>query len=139
MAVYGPTNIIIKVDDSGGVLRTMTPYILTINDVSIEAVMEESQSFGDAWRESLATGVRFMADINLGGLYDDTAATGPDVVFKGVASSPTEATRTFEITYGGTKTTSVETLIQKYSRKPDRNGLTKYDVTLRPTGAVTET
>ncbi|HXG69523.1 MAG TPA: hypothetical protein VNJ04_02810 [Gemmatimonadaceae bacterium] len=138
MANYGPTNIIIKVDDADGMLRTMTPYILSINDVSIEAVMEETNAFGDAWRESLATGVRFMSDINLGGLFDDVAL-GPDIVFSGVASGPSATTRTFEITYGGTKVTSVETLIQKYSRKPDRNALTKFDATLRPTGIVVET
>lgn len=138
MANYGPSSIIVQVDDSAGVLRVMTPYILSINDISIEAVMEETQSFGDAWRESLAVGVRFMGDIVLGGLFDDAASTGPDAIFIGVATGPTVATRTFSIAYGGTKTTSVETLIQKYVRKPDRNALTKFEATLRPTGAVTE-
>lgn len=137
MANYGPNSLQIQVDDSGGVLRNMTAYILTINDVSVEAVMEETQAFGKAWKESLATGVRFMAPIVLGGLYDDVA-NGPDAVFVGVASGPAAATRTFQVTYGAAKSTSVETLVAKYVRKPDRNALTKFEATLQPTGTVTE-
>lgn len=137
MSNYGPSSLVIMVDDSGGTPRNMTAFILTINDVSVEAVMEETQAFGKAWKESLATGVRFLQPIVLGGLYDDVA-NGPDAVFVGVASGPSATTRTFAVTYGGAKSTSVETLISKYSRKPDRNALLKFEATLQPTGTVTE-
>lgn len=138
MANYGPANIAISFDDSGGTLRVITPFILSINDIAVEAALEETQAFGKSWRESLATGIRFMADIVMGGLFDDTTVTGPDVVFKGVASAPSTATRTFTIGYGAALTTTVETVLFKYVRKPDRNGLTKFEASARPTGAVTE-
>ncbi len=49
------------------------------------------------------------------------------------------ATRTLKITWGSTKTTSVETIIVGYDRIAQVGKLTEYEVTLRPTGAVTET
>src|SRR5438045_9625531 len=109
MANYGPTSLAITFDDSGGTPRVMTPYILTVNDVSVEAALEETQAFGKAWRESLATGIRFMQDIVLGGLFDDTAATGPDAVFNAPAPTPATATRSLLIGYGGPTTWTVET------------------------------
>ena len=72
-------------------------------------------------------------DIELTGFYDDTATTGPDAVF----NAPGE-TRTLKITWGGTKTSSVETIIAGYQRQAAVKESTKYTVTLKPTGAVTE-
>lgn len=138
MAKYGSPSVVIAFDDSGGTPQTMTQYVTDINDVNIEAVMEESHTFGDSWFESLATGLRKMADLKLKGFYDDTATTGPDAIFNAVCSGPSVSSRTLTITYGGTKTTSVECVIQGYKRMLDRGKLHKYEVTLQPTGAVTE-
>lgn len=138
MSNFGPADLILKFDDSGGTLRTITPYIMTINGFDVEAVMEETTAFGKSWRESKATGIRMVANIVLGGNFDDTAVDGPDVVFKGVASGPSSATRSFEITYGSTLKSACETTLQKYSRKPGKQ-LTKFEATLEPFGAVTET
>jgi len=46
--------------------------------------------------------------------------------------------KTLLITWGGSKTTSVATHLIAYTRKADRNGLTKWSAKLQPTGAVTE-
>jgi len=138
MAKYGSNSIIVAVDNSGGSVVTMTSYITEINTIDVEAMLEESHSFGDAWFESLATGVRKASDLVLGGFYDDTSSTGPDVIFNAVASGPTASTRTVTITFGGSKTVSFEALITKYSRTASRNELTKFEVTLTPTGTVTE-
>jgi hypothetical protein len=117
----------------------MTQHIRAINGVVIEAVLAESHSFGDQWFESLATGLRRMNEVELSGFYDDTASTGPDAIFNAVASGPGEATRTLKLTWGGTKTTSVETLIRNYERRASVGNLTEFTVRLQPTGAVTET
>jgi hypothetical protein len=138
VAKYGSNSVTIEFDNSGGTLQNMTQYVTAINSVDIEAVLEESHSFGDSWFESLATGLRKMGDVTLSGFYDDTASTGPDAIFGAVVDAPATATRTLKVTWGGTKTTTVETLIMKYSRKAVRNEVTKFEVTLRPTGAVTE-
>lgn len=139
-----PAEIKIEVDDSGGVLRDMSQFVLTLGDFTIEQLLEEKHSFGDSWEESLPIGIGRVADFDIGGLYDDTAAAsgGPDALLRITAPDlPSTATRTVKVTWkttGGTKSTSVECYRQKYSTSPDRNGLTKFKATLRPTGATTE-
>jgi len=138
LAKYGSNSVTINVDNSGGTPLDMTQHTLDINDVEIESILEESHSFGDSWFESLATGVKRMAPIVQGGLYDDTSSSGPDAMYVTTASGPSQATRTWQCVYGSTKSTSVEVLIAKYGRKLGRAALHKYSVTLQPTGAVTE-
>lgn len=139
MAKYGSNSLVIEIDSTeGGSLTDISQYITDIDGVEVEALLQESHSFGDAWFEQLATGIRRMNPITLGGFYDDTASTGPNAIFVNVQDSPADQTRTFKITWGGTKTTTVEVWIQKYRRAPVRNELTRFQVTLVPTGSVTE-
>ena len=138
MAKYGSVNAKVEFDLVGGTLQDMSLYITSVGGIEIEALTEESTPFTTAWATALATGNFKMADVELEGYYDDTATTGPDVVFNVLSNGPAAVTRTLKITYGSTKTTSVETLIVKYARTLARNGITKFKVTLRPTGAITE-
>jgi hypothetical protein len=133
VAKYGSDDTRIDVDNSGGTLQNMTAYITEVNGFGVEAVLEESTPFGVAWEESLYSGVKMVADIELTGFYDDTASTGPDVIFNALGE-----TRTVKITWGSTKTSSVEAIIRKYERIAKVKETTKYKVTLKPTGAVTE-
>lgn len=140
MAKYGSNSIVVEYDNSGGTLQDITQHVLELSSVDIEIVLEESHAFGDSWVESLAVGLRKLADITLKGMYDDAASPAPDALFQGaIPTGPASATRTLKITFGGTKTVSVETHVMKYSRQPKRGEITKYEVVLRPTGAVTET
>ena len=129
MAKYGSNSIIVAVDNSSGTPVTMTNYVTTINAVSVEALLQETTAFGDAWQEQLSTGMRRAEPIVLGGLYDDTSTTGPDAIFNDVAIT---------ITWGGSKTTACEAIITNYTRTATRGELTAYEVTLTPTGTVTE-
>lgn len=139
MAKYGSNSLVIQIDSTeGGSLVDISQYILTIGGVEVEAILQESHSFGDSWFEMLATGLRKMNPVVLGGFYDDTATTGPDAIFKNVQDSPADGTRTLVITWGGSKTTTVEVWIQKYARRAVRNELTAFEVTLQPTGSVAE-
>ena len=138
MAKYGSNSLAISVDNSSGAAQVMTSYITEVSGVEVEALLEESHSFGDAWFESLATGVRKGSDIELSGFFDDASSTGPDAIFNDVADGPADSTRTITITWGGSKTTSCETIISKYTRTAVRNELTKFSVTLTPTGTITE-
>jgi hypothetical protein len=137
MAKYGPGDIIVSFDNSGGTPQTMTQYVTEIGDVSIEAMFEESQSFGDTWKEKLPIGLREMGDFTLSGFYDDTASTGPDAIFNAPAATVTVSTRTLALTFGGSKVLTQECYIKKYTRKPTRNGLTRYTVELTASGAPT--
>jgi hypothetical protein len=141
MANSTPAGIVIEYDNSGGTLVDITQHVLTINDIDIESIHEEKHTFGDSWEETLAIGIAKMMPIELTGLYDDTATTGPDALFAGRAPETTStATRTFRITWNSTpKRTAVETYLKIYGRKADRNALSKYKAVLQPTGTVTET
>lgn len=138
MAKYGPASITVEYDNSGGTPVDISQHVLTINDVDVEELLEEVHSFGDDWEESLPIGIGRMAPITLGGIYDD-AADGPDDLFADrIPEGPAANTRTLTITWGGSKTTSVETFLQMFKRQAARDGLTKFEVTLQPTADVTE-
>jgi hypothetical protein len=134
-----PVDIKVEYDNSSGTPVDITQYVLTLNGVEIEQVLEEVRAFGSAWQKYLSIGVGKIAAIVLGGIWDDTATTGPDALFANrIPELPSIATRTLTITWFGTKTTEVETLLQKYKRTPDKNALTKYEVTLQPSDEATE-
>ncbi len=134
MANYGPADFKITYDSTD-----ITQYVMTINDVSVEQAVEEVHSLGDAWEEYLNVGVGKIGAIELGGLYDDTASTGPDALFKiTTPAGPATAGKVLVITWGGSKTTTVTVFKTKYTRKADRNGITKYTATLQPSGQPTE-
>ena len=138
MAKYSSASAKVEFDLVGGTLQDMSPYVTDINGVDIESITEESTPFTVAWQAHLPVGIFKMADVVIGGFYDDAATTGPDVVFNALSNGPAASTRTLKITYGASKSTSVETWIVKMSRKLVRNGLTRFEVTLRPTGTVSE-
>lgn len=139
MANSTPAGIVVEYDNAGGSLVDITQYVQTINDIDVESITEEVHSLGDSWEETKPIGVGRVAPIELGGLYDDQATTGPDALLAGRApETPATATRTLKITWKSGKTTSVETYLGLYRRSADRNGLTKYLARLMPTGAVTE-
>ena len=133
MANYGPDDLVISCDDSGGTPRPITSYIRPIGGFKIEQLLQESHSFGDTWFESLLVGIQRGQDLTLGGLYDDAATTGPDVVFKTMTGS-----RTVVLTWGSTKTSTFEAWVISYERLGRLNELTMFEVVLRPTGSVVE-
>lgn len=139
MANYGPASLKIEYDNSGGTLVDITAYVLSINSIDVEQILEEVRPFGQSWDKFLPIGVGKVPPVELSGLFDDTAAVAPDALFANrIPEAPSVNTRTLKVSWGGTKTTSVETHLVSYKRAADKQGLTKYTVSLQPTGAVTE-
>jgi hypothetical protein len=136
MANYGPDDFSIEIDTTtGGSLSSgFRQYVREINGLKIEAVLQESHSFGDVWFESLWTGIKKGNDVTIRGFYDDTASTGPNAIFAGGEGTQ----RSVVLTWGSTKTSSFEALILSYDRMPKLNELTMFEVVLRPTGTITE-
>lgn len=134
MATYSSVSVTVAVDDSGGSVQTFTTYVRAIGSLSIEQVVQESTVFGSTWSAFLATGIKKMAAITLGGFYDDAATTSPYVLFNAFGV----ATRTVTLTMGGGKSVSFEAFVQKFERLPKLSAMTEYQVTLQPTGTVTE-
>lgn len=132
MAKYGPDDLVISVDDSGGTPVDVTAFIDEQTEAVIEAIIEESHAFGKAWVEQLFTGIKRMSEIGFTGFYDDAAANF-DAIFVGIGG-----TRTVVLTWGGSKTTTFEAIITKYARNAQRNSSTRATASLMPTGTVTE-
>lgn len=131
---YGSDDVQIEIDNSGGTLTDITAYVTAIGGVEIEALTEETTPFGVTNPTHGAVGMTEMAEIDIEGFYDDAASPAPDALFGGGLG----ATRTLTITWGGSKTTSVEVIIKKYVRTATVRELHKYVATVLPTGAITE-
>lgn len=133
MTKYGSDDLVIMFDNTGSTPVDMTQYILEMNGIDIEAIIEEAHTFGDSWVEQLFSGLKRANEITFKGFYDDTVTVGPDVIFNAIGD-----TRTLTITWGGSKTTGMDTVIKNYRRLPARGETHKFEVVLSPTGAVNE-
>ncbi len=134
MAKYGSADLKIEFDNSSGDLQNVSNYIDEVNDVDIEAMLQESHAFGDSWVEQFFTGIKRVGDITLGGFYDDTVTVGPDALFIAIGDS-----RELKFSWdGSSKNTLFNTIIKNYTRTPSRGELTRFSVTLAVTGSVSE-
>lgn len=134
-----PAGITVSYDDSGGTPVDITAHCKEINEFTVEQILENARAYGSAWEAFKAIGIGKVGLIELKGDYDDTSSTGPNALFAGrIPESPATASRTLTFAWGTGETSSVETRLVKYVRTPMREGLTKWGVTLQPTGAVTE-
>lgn len=81
-----------KIDDSAGVLQTLTSYVdsIEINNTSDTA---ETTTMGAEAKTYLSG--QTDGTISVSGKYDSTASTGPDVVLNGLLGK--ETTSTFEV------------------------------------------
>jgi hypothetical protein len=127
-------------DDAIGSPVDITQHVITINDIDVENILEQTDPFGVAAEEHTPSGKYRVAPIEIGGLFE-TAAGGPDELFADrQGEGPTAVTRTFRIVWITGRESAVETHLGMYKRTPNReNGLTRYSVTLQPTGTITET
>lgn len=113
--------------------QTMTSYGTQIDGVEIDTKSVDTTPFGATFATYVGSGVKRLKPIKITGFYDDTLTTGPDVIFNTVGTAAT-----LVIGYGNSKTSSVSALVTAYSRKPKVDDLTMYEVTLQPSGSVTE-
>lgn len=135
MAKYSSVNLTLTF---GG--TAMTAYIDEIDPYVVEALIEDGRPFGSAWPVKIPVGEYEIPDISVGGFYDDTAVSGPDVKF-GVGAMPTgpaSASASLVITWGGTKTTTVSCFISRYERIASKNKITRFKARLTFTGQSVE-
>ena len=128
----------IKVTTSSatGSFHDLAQYITDFSGLEILADLVESHTFGDAWVEQSYTGFKRVGDITLSGFYDDVAASGPHAIFG--QSSDLGAERVMKINLGTTNAyPKFDFLVASYKRMPTRGELTRYEVVIKPTGALT--
>ena len=128
MAQYGPDDFAITL---GG--HTFEEYVDTIDGLTIEAIIEDSNTFGDTWTEQLYSGLRRGQPVTIGGFYND-ASNSVSPKFNGNEGT----TIAIVITWGGSRTSSFSAVLQSWTRTAVREGTTRYTATLVPTGAVSE-
>jgi hypothetical protein len=130
MAKSTPADIVVSYDAANGVLQDISQYVQTLGGIELENLIEETHTFGDSYEESTPVGIARWAQIEIGGPNDLFNAALP--------TGPNDATRTLTVEWGGNASTSVETILIKYTRVPDRSALTKFSATLQPVGTPTE-
>jgi hypothetical protein len=128
MAKYSFVNLSFTV---GG--TEMKSYITTFGGVDLTAILEEITAMGDSWTAQVYCGLKQGSDITVGGVYDDTASTGPDAKFNTLGT-----TVAIVITWGGTKTTSFSAIVKGYKRASAKGQMTHFEAVLTPTGTITE-
>jgi len=133
---HGSAEVTITLDDSGGSARTLTSYILTMGALKVTSHTQPSTAYGDSWDKVLLTGVQRGEPIQFSGFFDDTATTGPHVVFQ-PDSSPQASTRTLTVVVGNSKSFSCEGYVTDYAVIGKVGALTEFQATYMPTGTVT--
>ena len=138
MALRDGTAFIFSITTASGttVLINLSGYVDTFNGFKINAPTQETHGFGDAWVEHTFVGVRNIEPQTVGGFYNDVAASGPHVLF-GTTSVGQE--REVELAFDSASGEIVhyDVIIKDYSIMPVRNELTRFEVTLQPTGSYT--
>lgn len=132
MSKYSSVDFGIEITNSTGVSKDLSSYIDTVNELNIEALLQEGHAFGDAWVKQLFTGVKQGQDVTVEGFYDDVT-DGPHEILQGIGD-----TRTVIVKWGGGKKSTFDVVIKNYVRKPVRGELTRFSCTLTPTGEITE-
>lgn len=134
---HSSSEITISYDDGpGGTLRAITPYITSMSGIKITSNMQKSTAFGDTIEKMLPTGLQIFAQITLTGFFDDTATTGPHVVFLTPDTNPQGATRTLTIVIGNSKTWTGEGFLVSYEVLGKNGALTEFAAVLQQnTGA----
>ena len=137
MGKFGSASVKISLTSASNTttLHDISQYVDEFNGVEIEALLQNSHAFGDAWEESLHVGVSKINPLTLSGFYDDAAATGPHALFG--QTSQLGKKRTVEVDFGASDIVASTVVISKYARSAKRGELTRYQVELQPSGAPT--
>lgn len=129
---HGSAEITISYDDSpGGSLRAITPYVTSFGGIKITSNMQKSTYFGATIEQMLPTGLSTIAQITVGGFFDDTATVGPHIVFIAPDTSPQSATRTLTVVIGNSKTWTSEGFLVSYEVLGKNGNLTEYAAVLQ--------
>ncbi len=139
MGTYNWSNVKIEIDKADGSLIDISQYVTAINGFKRNAPTVELTPANQANAKHIFGGLLSCDEVQLTGVFDDTATSGPDAVFIDLGCIATAGgTRTLKLTQGGTKYSQVEVIITGYDRNPQKGQPTMYTASVQPTGAVTE-
>lgn len=130
MAKYGAPDLGITVKKGAAAAVDISESVDTINELNIEALIQDTTGFGQDWVENTAVGVKRGNPLTVEGFYDD--ATGSAASELDAVGETVEVT----ITWGGSNTSTFNAIITSYVKRPVKNELHRYACTLTPTGEV---
>ena len=129
-------NTVVKIDNAGGTLVDLTAYIDTISAIGKEVTQLDVTAFSDTAERVLA-GIESGQEFTISGNFDDTAATGPDVVL----SARVGTTHSWEYypigTTSGRRKFSGEALCVRYTVSAGVKDAVKYECVFKQDGAST--
>jgi hypothetical protein len=128
---------VFKIDNSAGTLQTLSAY-LDQWSISNSVDMADTTTMNSEVKTYLSG--QSDATISISGLYDSTAATGPDVTLNGLVGL--EATSTFELgpegsASGKTRYTG-ECFLTGYQITDSAGDAVKFTADFQVTGAITK-
>lgn len=129
---------VFKIDNAAGTLQTLTAYI---DQWSINQTVDtaETTTMGSEVKTYLSG--QSDGTISVSGLYDSTAATGPDVVLSGLIGL--ETTSTYELGPEGSSAGKIkytgECFLTGYEITAAKGDAVKFTADFQLTGAVTKT
>lgn len=138
MARYGGDVVNYKVTTTSATAayRDISQQVLEFSGIDLEAILEQGHTFGDAWEESAYTGMRKINEITMTTFWDDDTSTGVQGMFGN--ASDIGAERNIKINLGTTNAyPKFDFIIRRVSKKPQVGALTKCDIVIVPTGALT--
>ena len=121
---------------STAAFRDISQQITEIDGLMIEAILEEVHTFGDSWTEQGFVGVRRIGDMTIRGFYDDDTSTGTNGIFGNATDAGAERVMKFDV---GTTNAypKFDFIVKSYTRQPAIGELTKFELVIAPTGALT--
>ena len=147
MAKYSSANFALSIadtDGAGGTLRDLTSYITKLGDLTVSKGILDITPFGTA-AAVLALGVfKTYEPFTIGGIFDDTATSGPDAVLNiGRSTNTHTAVRKFLLTIGGANHldgggSTGGIWILSYKRTFNVGEYTGWEAQLQLSGTITE-
>ena len=134
MGLEGFPDLKVELDNNSDALKDISAFVTEIGPYTVEELLEELSSAGDATDRWAAVGFEQKSEITISGPYDDQADGLVAITLDGEGD-----TRTLKLTFdaGVSDTRQVECIIKSTSRAPSRGAFHKYTIVLQPTGAIT--
>jgi len=137
IGLQGPADVTVTIEDApGGTARNIENFLINGISAKVLSRMFRSDALGDAWEEHVPTGKKAGDPITLEGLFDTTATTGSHAIFSTVDDGPNDDTREMVITWGDSKTFTIQCRLTSYEILAENDSVQRFRAELQPTGTI---
>lgn len=136
MSNFAWDDLILKFGLSGQLYYSIGAYIDEQSALKLKAMLEDWHPKGTTWKQKKVVGTKeWDGNLELGGLFDDTATSGPHALFHGADGANIGLAGVVAETFDGTNWRGVNVIIQDYVQEPKQADNTRFKVTLVPYGS----